>query len=485
MRYVLMLAVFLTVSPLCAAAIPVWEVTVDRDDPAIRDAFGALDVRSAYRGTDGNWRYLIGATEGELSHLRLLPVRIALRAPLAEETEAPVIEYRDPDTILADIRSLEERYPGRAKVYTIGTSFEGRDILAVRISAAPSKNLPDKTEILIAGMHHAREWIAVEVPLRLAEFVLEQYDHNPRIREIVDGGELWIAPMLNEDGFRYTVSDDRNWRKNRRDNGDGSFGVDPNRNYDAAWGGKGASTKTSSDVYCGTAPFSEGESAAVRDLIDPENGMVDEVLGFLDMHSYSQLILYPYGNTYEVSPREKELSAIAGRMSAIIEGETGVYYEPAKSSSLYIATGGSSDWFHLAYDFRNTFIIEMRPTGNLVNGFELDPAQIPATARENVAAALYFIEATAQGTDDIDTDQNGDGVIDYFAGCGEGRCAMIGLDDIPDDTEDNDGDLVSDADASYGADDIAEAIDTVVTGADADDPAPRRDGSGGCSLVLF
>ncbi|HNT28110.1 MAG TPA: M14 family metallopeptidase [bacterium] len=475
MRYALMLMVFLTFSPFLHAASIIWEVTVERDDPAIRDAFGALDVRSAYRGPDGRWRYLVEATQEELSFLRSLPVRIAPRVPLAEEPETPVVEYRDADGVLADIRALEERYAGRAKVYTIGTSFEGRDILAVRISAAPSKNLPDKNEILIVGMHHAREWIAVEVPLRLAEFVLEQYDHNPRIRAIVDDGELWIAPMLNEDGFRYTLSDDRNWRKNRRDNGDGSFGVDPNRNYDASWGGKGASTKTSSDVYCGTEPFSEGESAAVRDLIDPANGMVDDMLGFLDLHSYSQLILYPYGNTYEVSPREKELAAIADRMSAIIEGETGTYYEPGKSSSLYIATGGSSDWFHLAYEFRNTFIVEMRPTGNVLNGFELDAAQIPATARENVAAALYFIEATAQGTDDIDTDVNGDGVIDYFAGCGKGRCEMIGLSE---EKEENDDDLAADADASYGTDESM-----VLT--DADAPEPRRDGSGGCSLILL
>lgn len=482
MRYSLILAALLTVSPLLYAAPLVWEVTVERDDPAIRDAFGALDVRSAYRGPDGNWRYLIEATESEISLLRSLPLRIAPLGPLPVREPIPVPEYRDADGVIADIAALEEKYPGRAKVYTIGTSFEGRDILAVRISAAPSKNLPDKAEILIVGMHHAREWIAVEVPLRLAGFLLEQYDHNPRIRAIVDDCELWIAPMLNEDGFRYTWSENRNWRKNRRDNGDGSFGVDPNRNYDASWGGKGASKTPSSDVYCGTEPFSEGESSAVRDLIDPAGGMVDDMLGFLDFHSYSQLILYPYGNTYEVSPREKELSAIADRMSAIIDGETGVYYEPAKSSSLYIATGGSSDWFHLAYDFRNTFIVEMRPTGEVLNGFQLDPAQIAATARENVAAALYFIEATAQDTDDIDTDVNGDGVIDYFAGCGEGFCAMIGLDGVPDDTEKNDDGL--EADASYGTDEAFLAADDTVT-ADADSPAPRRDGSGGCSLILL
>ena len=359
----------------------------------------------------------------------------------------------------------------------------------MKISAEPGKNIAGKYDFLFTGMHHAREWISVEVTLRFVEFLLEQYDHNPRIRQIVDAAEIWVIPMLNEDGYRYTWTKDRYWRKNRRHNADNSYGVDLNRNYDADWGGEGSSKKGSSDVYCGTSPFSEPETDAVRNLLDPKNGFMDDPAGFIDFHSYSQLILYPYGNTEEHSPREKELAAIAERMSDLIMAETGVAYEPIKSSELYVATGASADWFHLAYDFRNSLIIELRPGGDELNGFSLPTEQIKETARENAVAALYFIEATMAESADIETDSNGDGVIDYLEGCGETLCEM--LYDERSEEPVGDGDPSPDEDVEK---EIADGNDTedregtpddetaVITDADT---VFRRAVSGGCSIVLF
>ncbi len=510
-RLLTALLFLLTFSVIHAGEPMLWDVVVDRDDPELKEAFGALDVWSVYRGDDGVWHYRVAAPEGELSQLRLFKVRVTPVMPISRVVPPPAEEYRDADMVNAALTALEEQYPDRAKLYVIGKTFEERDIVAIKISADPSQNLPDKQEFLFTGTHHAREWIGTEVTLRMAEFLLEQYDHSDRIKEIVDGCEIWIVPMVNQDGFRHTWTDERLWRKTRRLNSDNTYGVDPNRNYDAGWGGKGSSKTPSSDVYCGTAPFSEPETAAVRDILDPGKGFMDDAAGFIDFHSYSQLVLYPYGHTYTSSPREKEMNAIATRISELMEAETGVYYEPQKSSALYIATGGSSDWFHLAHDFRNALTMEVRPNGNEMNGFVLATEQIKGTARENAVAALYFIEATMQATDAVDTDVNGNGVIDYLEGCGTTLCDMLyderGDDPLPDDDvpvidedvtaddeaaddEDRTGqsdqtdqtdptDQAEISDETYSPDETAVVTDT-------DTNPPRRVASGsGCSVVLF
>ncbi|HOW51668.1 MAG TPA: M14 family zinc carboxypeptidase [bacterium] len=511
----LLLSAFAT---LDAAGPMLWDVAVDRDDPELKDAFGALDVWSVYRDADGVWHYRVAAAKEELSQLRLFAVRIA---PVGVAAQSPMLlpaeEYRDAATVTATLESLEKQYPDRAKLYVVGKTFEERDIVAIKISADPSKNVVDKQEFLFTGTHHAREWIGTEVTLRMAEFLLEQYDHSDRIKEIVDACEIWIVPMLNQDGYRFSWEDTRLWRKNRRLNAGGTYGVDLNRNYDAGWGGAGSSKTPSSDTYRGTAAFSEPETAAVRDLLDPANGWFDDAAGYIDFHSYSQLILYPYGNTYETSPREKEMAAIAGRIAELIEAETGYVYTPQKSSELYIATGGSSDWFHLAHDFKNTLTMEVRPNGDTMNGFVLATEQIKGTARENAVAAMYFIEATMQATDAVDTDVNGNGVVDYLEGCGTTRCEMLyderGDEIVPDDddpvtddgvatdddvetdtTDENDikdadektdngqpdqSDQAEISDETYSPDETAVVTDT-------DTNSPRRAvSSGGCSVVLF
>ena len=140
--------------------------------------------------------------------------------------------YRELETALTD---LAARFPGLARLTTIGRSLENRRVLALKISDNPGL-AEDEAGLLLVGCHHAREWISVEVPLLVAERLLETYDSDPSVREIVDGCELWIVPLLNPDGLEYSIGTYRYWRKNRRDNGDGSFGVDLNRNYGQALG---------------------------------------------------------------------------------------------------------------------------------------------------------------------------------------------------------------------------------------------------------
>ncbi|UCG59317.1 MAG: hypothetical protein JSU70_07360, partial [Phycisphaerales bacterium] len=167
--------------------------------------------------------------------------------------EGPPAVYHSYAEVVAGLHALQSS--GVAHVSSIGSSVEGREIWAVKISDNPDLD-EDEAELLFTGCHHAREWISVEVPYRLALHLVANYGSDPEITRLVDNSEIWIVPIVNADGFEYSRTTDRLWRKNRRDNGDGTFGVDLSRNYGYMWGLPGSGGDTSSPNYRGTHPFS-------------------------------------------------------------------------------------------------------------------------------------------------------------------------------------------------------------------------------------
>eukprot|EP00668_Euglena_longa_P003023 GGOE01003533.1.p1 GENE.GGOE01003533.1~~GGOE01003533.1.p1 ORF type:complete len:627 (-),score=136.14 GGOE01003533.1:115-1995(-) len=176
--------------------------------------------------------------------------------------------YRTADVITASMQALETSHPALAKVYTIGTSVEGRSILALKLSRSPSVDDPSKPEVVFVAGHHAREWISMEVGLRLAEYVACVEAVVPRIASLLNTVELWFVPLLNPDGYIYTYQGgDRYWRKNREKNIGGHYGVDLNRNYDYLWSLLGASNDPDSETYLGPSPMSEPEVRAMRDFL--------------------------------------------------------------------------------------------------------------------------------------------------------------------------------------------------------------------------
>ena len=316
--------------------------------------------------------------------------------------EPSALSYHTYATLVSDLYALEAS--GIAKVYDIGDSVEGRDILALRIS-----DLPDVDEgepaVLLMGCHHAREWISVEVPFYIAQHLVDNYATDPQVRDLVDEGEIWILPMLNPDGHQYSVERFRLWRKNRRDNGDGSFGVDLNRNYETGWGGAGSGGATDSEIYRGPAPFSEPETQALRDFF---LGPTNDFKAVITYHSYGQLILYPWSHTYDKAPDNFMLDLIAREMEIRIEAVHGKDYRAGPSNSLYLASGTAEDW---TYDVSGvpSYNIELRSAFALP-GFLLPPAQIQPTADENIPAALYLIGLTQN-------DDDGDGVVEIEDNC--------------------------------------------------------------------
>jgi len=295
--------------------------------------------------------------------------------------------YHSYSEIESGLRSLESS--GIAKVESIGLSVEGRQIWAIKISDEPSVDDQDEPDVLFVGLHHAREWISAEVPYYLAVNLVQNYDSDSTLKALIDNSEIWIVPVVNPDGLEYSRTYDRDWRKNRRDNGDGTFGVDLNRNYGYMWGlDSGSSGVTSAPDYRGPYAFSEPETIAIRDLISDPSREFQVVLSY---HSYSQLILYPWGYTDESAPDSSIMSTLATEMSDLIRNVNGETYTPEQASQLYLTSGDLTDW---VYGTRKVpaFTIELRPEWwQIIPGFELPESQIIDTCEENWPAALYLI----------------------------------------------------------------------------------------------
>ncbi len=290
----------------------------------------------------------------------------------------------------SSLHALASAHSQIAQVSSIGKSVEGRELWAIKISDNVNAQ-ENEARVVLLGGHHAREWIAVDVPLLIAEHFLAQYGTEPKITALIDNAEIWIVPMVNPDGHQYSVTSQRLWRKNRRNNGDGTFGVDLNRNYGFQWGGPGSSGDSFSEIYRGPSAFSEPEAQAVRDFLQAHTPAA-----LISYHNFSQLILYPWGYTNDAPPRRGLLDSLAVAMANRIRDVHGENYTPEQASDLYLASGDTNDWLFGVFSVPG-FTIELRPRSSSP-GFELPENQIQPTFEENLPAALFLMEwAIAQG----------------------------------------------------------------------------------------
>jgi hypothetical protein len=322
-----------------------------------------------------------------------LPALAVAVPPAAAEEHRLNDGFHSLPEIEAKFRSAAENNSDIAVLYDLGklypnddgstkTSHEGRHFWALKISDNPHINESDEPDILYIGMHHAREWMTTEMMVWLMEHILADYGANDTITQIVDTRELWLVPVMNPDGFVYTETQ-RTWRKNRRDNGDGSFGVDPNRNYGYEWGhdDTGSSPDPGNDLYRGPSPFSEPCTQIVRDLaLD-----VGFDLG-ISFHTYTEVMGFPPAyDRFHVSdyPFFRELGR---RMSEY----NGYDYGDVADGILYEVNGGFDDWMYFNTSAL-TFTYEMNSFAQ--GGFYVDSSWIVPTCTMNYEAALEIAKA--------------------------------------------------------------------------------------------
>ena len=300
-----------------------------------------------------------------------------LHAPTAARPADWFAEFRDFRAISAHLEALAELDPRHVTLQAIGASVESRPLWALRIKG----DAPDATPMLINGTQHAREWIAAMVTTCVADRLVRGYDHDPKIRAFVDHTDLWVVPVANPDGYQYSWSTNRYWRKNRRDR----HGVDLNRNFGVAWGGSGSSRSERSETYRGEYAFSEPETAALRDLAKREH-----VALHVDFHAYGQLVLYPWGYTGTPTKDRDRFAAIGDRIASALFASHQTRYALMPSVELYKASGTMTDWMYGEVGAMS-YTIELRPKGG--SGFVLPPDQIRPTCDEGLAAVLALRDA--------------------------------------------------------------------------------------------
>ncbi len=307
------------------------------------------------------------------------------------------------ETMIDYLNELVAAHPDLAEMHDFGSTIEGRTVWGIRITGPGDS--ASRPGLLFHGIEHAREWIGGPVPIYAAEHLLTHYGTDPDITDLVDRIDWYFIPVMNPDGYVYSWGPNRYWRKNRRDNGGGSFGVDPNRNWGHEWGGSGSSGNPNDQTYRGTAPFSEPETRNIRDFI-LDHG---RIRAYIDFHAYGQYILWPWAYTDVLPPDHGAFIEVGYEMRDAIQALHGRFYTSGPvGSTLYLAAGASVDWVYVAMDvdpFLHAYTIELRG-----NDFVIPPSEIIPTCEENLQAILSLARATT--ATHCEGDANGDGTVD-------------------------------------------------------------------------
>ncbi len=297
-------------------------------------------------------------------------------------------DYKDLAAVETYMSELAALRPDLATEINLGNSLEGRPIRGLRISNDKVDLGRCKPAILLNSVQHAREWITVMTNVYVADQLIRGYESDAYIRSLVDNAEFYIIPVVNPDGYEFTWTTQRFWRKNLRPNGDGTTGVDLNRNWGYQWGvslpgGTGGSSSGSSDVYWGTGPFSEPETQRMRDFVLAH----PQIKAHNDIHSYGQLILWSWGWSPSPIQHQPEWNQIGIEMSLLIRAVHGRNFLPGPIyTRIYPVAGSSVDWLYGVFGVLS-MSYELRG-----GGFAPPPSDIILSAQETLPATLYQAE---------------------------------------------------------------------------------------------
>jgi len=317
--------------------------------------------------------------------------------------------YRTYNDLLTELQQIETNNPGICKLYDIGNSqgkeyYTGgnssylnynHEVWALKISDNVLVE-EDEPSVFYFGVHHAREPISLEVSMYVLNYIITNYGTDPDITSSVNNKQIWFVPLVNPNGHKIVTDEaDLWWRKNIHDNNSNGIldisgspdGVDPNRNYGWEWGGQGSSGDIYNDTYRGTSPFSEPETQAVKSLWENHHFVTG-----ITYHSYSELVLYPYGYASSVvAPDQDALEELAVDMALTIPADGGGNYTPQASWQLYPATGVTDDYAygqHGIFCYTIELGTEFIPPANEVDGI----------CQDNLQAALILLNRVEQST---------------------------------------------------------------------------------------
>lgn len=276
-------------------------------------------------------------TDAEMRRLRDLGWSFTVERSNADPLSVQALsDYTDPTEFAAFLDAIVATYPTLTqKVLLNDNLFEGHDQWALHITADVS--VPnDRPAFILDSQHHAREVMTTEIAKDMIEYLTSNYATDPDVQRWLDNLNIWVVGSVNPDGASYVFTNDNMWRKNRHP----SCAVDPNRNYSFAWGScNGSSANCSDETFRGIGPTSEPEAQSMTQFYD-------DVRPFfaLSYHTYSELILFPYG--CQNSDENAAFLETGLALKAILvndNGQANQYPTGPIWSTIYLVDGGSVD----------------------------------------------------------------------------------------------------------------------------------------------
>lgn len=295
-------------------------------------------------------------------------------------------QYHTYDEMIQFMKALSTRFPAKAEQITIGSSSEGRSIVGLKVGTIRSTAKPT---LYIDGGIHARDWLTSGVILYIMGELVIRSQSNSELQSLVDNFDFYLIPTVNPDGYEFSrssVPKSRTWRKNRSAQKCSFYecchGVDLNRNFNVSWGEFGTSSDPCDDNYAGSAPFSEPETRAVRDIITQVQGRLKAMIS---LHSPGQTWLIPYGNSFpsKYPPDYDDLKQAAIEATAAIKEVHGRIYIPQNGAISYRIAGAADDWTKQTFpNVKFVYTIEVRPEEDSLADFDNRPGEIVPTGEE-------------------------------------------------------------------------------------------------------
>ncbi|MCB0664386.1 MAG: T9SS type A sorting domain-containing protein [Saprospiraceae bacterium] len=300
------------------------------------------------------------------------------------------------DQMLAELDKMTSLFPHLiSKRQPIGDfqTEEGRPIEWLKISDNPGELEDEEPQMLFTALHHAREPVSMTQLIYFMWYILERYSTDSEIKYLLDNVELYFIPCVNPDGYVYneTIRPEGGglWRKNRSDNGDGTFGVDLNRNYGHQWGydNAGSSGASQSEVYRGPSPFSEPETQAVRSFVLNHNFKLA-----LNYHAWGGFLVYPFGYT----PQPAEDEEIFQSLGNLLTRESRYVYGTGLETIAYPTNGDADDWMYGSEEKQSIF--SMTPEiGTEEHSFWPDEGDVEylcqLSLNQNLSAAFFLLNS--------------------------------------------------------------------------------------------